>query len=203
MTRWMLAPLALCLLVTATGHAAPPRTAAEVEAAVKTVRGEYKAINTMIRKKQLRRLKLSIGGGQNPNSVETYYEGGSERDFERDVYACPFRVRLIKLSRVLPATGPAGAEFYFTSGGQLVFVDASGMDIWGAGGYLTRPTERLRVYFAGGEAFRMLHDAARTERQDLPLVAPAIRKRGIKAGAAFLGHARRLHTALGTLASCD
>jgi hypothetical protein len=193
--------LAVVCLSGAPASAAAPGTVAEVEAAVRRVRNEYRAIQTLIRKKRLRQARLSIGGRQNPNTFRVHYEGGREADYQRDPYAsAPLRIRHIAFGNVLPAVGDASADFFFTRAGQLFFVHTRGADLCGVP-YELRPTSELRVYLKDGEPFRVIvSNGDRREKHDLPLVkSKAERARGMKAGAALKRRARELSRALEVL----
>ena len=110
---------------------------------------------------------------------------------------------MAKLELVQPAVGPTGGSFYFDAAGKLVFADIHGTDMWGTEGFMTHPPDRLRVYFHEEQAFRLLHDGAKTETHDLPLMRDAARrKQALRTGEALARYGRRLRDALRVLAAC-
>jgi hypothetical protein len=206
MSRHKLVPalllIAHTIVASTQAHGAPPATKADVEAAVKDVRKDYETVK---KPGAFKRAKWSMGGGQNPSTIHILYAGGSEADYEKNVYAAPLRLRQVRIEKVLPALGEASAEFTFDKSGALVFAYTTGSDISGVTAFELYPTDTLRVYYRDGVAFRAVWTGVETNGRDVTVDAIAGTPdkevaRIQQAGTALAKYAAELQQALATLA---
>ncbi len=106
----------------------------------------------------LEHASFEIRAGQNPTTVEVWYQGVAEADVEADPYAERLELWRIVQRKVLPAVGPASATFQYDTTGALVFAHTTGTDISGVSWLDLTPVDELRVYFAEGRPVKLIHD---------------------------------------------
>lgn len=147
---------------------APSLGEAPTEAQVKAIRAEYKAIQDGVTRRRLKRAAITIGGRQNPNTVEVHHEPCDTASYEQNPYASlPLRIRRILVKTTLPAVGEAQVSFFFSKEGELLFAHALGADISGVHDMDLRPTDQLRVYFQAGQPIRLLYSGEPPLQVDL------------------------------------
>ncbi len=135
---------------------------------IQDIRSHYQAIEDGIKNNSFKEAHMVIGGGQNPNEIDVWYTGGTDKDYEEDPYAAPFNVKRMVIRKMLPAIGAVSFECSFDDAGKLIFVYGIGSDICGAG-FDIMAAGSYRVYYSGDKVLRLMVEGAYPEGETLEI----------------------------------
>lgn len=123
------------------------------------IRSDYATIEKTITERGYMHSTITIGGGQNPNEIDVWYIGGTEKDFMNDPYDAPFFVRRITMTKMLPAVGHTSMQMNYDDAGEVFFIFGQGVDFVNSGLELMAASS-YRVYFQNKKAYKIIVENA-------------------------------------------
>lgn len=168
------------------------------------IRSDYATIEKTITERGYSHSTITIGGGQNPNEIDVWYIGGTEKDFMNDPYDAPFFVRRITMTKMLPAVGHASLQMNYDDSGEVFFIFGHGVDLANSGIELM-PASSYRVYFQNKKAYKIIVENAPSEETNYTIDArteKSAEKAAFveKVGKVLFDYAQTMREAMNTLA---